>query len=167
MGSRPTSGGSGGGGTGSSSGLGVLRRFIFLPVVVAVGLFGWIANQGTTVADDLVAGDCFIMPAFDEEFERLDTEECSLPHDGQIVASITVPSNASYPDDFDPYWEAVYSQCAEAAEQNMTRIGALPADTELLFVSPVAESWNAGDRGSLCYISAGGGLPGSFISGQP
>ncbi len=153
----------GGGGTGAAIGLGLLRRFIFLPIMGVIALFGWVTTQGTTEATDLQAGDCFVMPEAGEEFERLDTEECSLPHDGQIVESITVPSNASYPSDFDAYWDTVYARCETAASNNVTRFESLPDNTQLLFFSPTEESWDAGDRGSLCYISSTDGLEGSFV----
>ena len=159
------SGGNGGngGGTGAAIGLGVLRRFIFLPIMGVIALFGWITTQGTTEATDLQAGDCFVMPEAGAEFERLDTEDCTLPHDGQIVESITVPSNASYPSDFDAYWDTVYARCETAATNNVTRFESLPDNTQLLFFSPTEESWEAGDRGSLCYISSVDGLEGSFV----
>lgn len=154
---------SGGGGAGAAMGLGLLRRFIFLPIMGVLALFGWITTQGTTEADDLQAGDCFVMPEAGSEFERLDTEECTLPHDGQIVEAITVPSNAAYPSDLDAYWETVYARCEQAASNNITRFESLPQNTQLLFFSPTEESWDAGDRGSLCYISSTDGLEGSFV----
>lgn len=151
------------GGTGAAIGLGLLRRFIFLPIMGVLALFGWVTTQGTTEATDLQAGDCFVMPDPGAEFERLDTEDCTLPHDGQIVESITVPSNASYPSDFDAYWDTVYARCETAATNNVTRFESLPDNTQLLFFSPTEESWDAGDRGSLCYISSPDGLDGSFV----
>jgi hypothetical protein len=59
-------------------------RMLVIPVVLAIALFGWIANRGTTVADDLQAGDCLVMPTGADEFDRLDTEECLAPHDGHV-----------------------------------------------------------------------------------
>lgn len=156
---QQASSGSGLGGVGK----GVARRLIFVPVIGAFMLFGWFTTRGTTEATDLQAGDCFLMPTEGEEFERLDTEDCTLPHDGQILAAVTIAGSDIYPGDFDAYWETVFEGCQDASSA-ITRFDQLPDDTQLNFFSPTEESWDMGDRESLCYLSSTSGLDGSFVA---
>lgn len=139
-------------------------RLLVLPIIGVIALFGWISNRGTTIADDLKPGDCFVMPVDDGEFDRLDTEECSAPHDAQIVSVANIPSAATYPDIGDPYWEAVFNSCLEAGVN--VRVGLLPEDFELNFFSQTEEGWDAGERESLCYVYSPSGLDGSMLLGS-
>jgi len=143
---------------------GGLRRLIGIPIFLVIAAVGWIANYGTTVAEDLVTGDCFVMPAA-EEFERLDTESCDAPHDGQIIGVVNIPGPALWPDidALDPYWFDVMDACQERFNVGLIRTEALPADLEMFFFFPTPEGWQAGDRESLCYIYSTGGLDGSFV----
>ncbi|MGI9606952.1 MAG: septum formation family protein [Acidimicrobiales bacterium] len=146
---------------GIAGGLGI--RAILAVVVLGGGaIFGLIANRGTTEADSLNAGDCFVMPTA-SEFDRLDTEDCSAPHDGQIIGTVDVAGPTSYPSDFDPYWGTVYDACLSQLDAAGTRFEQLPEDTVFEFFSPVSEGWSQGDRKSLCYLYAPSGLDGSFV----
>lgn len=139
-------------------------RLLVLPVFGLIALFGWISNRGTTVADDLQPGDCFIMPVDEGEFDRLDTEECTAAHDAQIVRVATVAQTGSLPEFADPYWDLVFERCLESGAS--VRVDDLPADYELGYFSPTESSWDAGDRTSLCYIYAPSGLDGSMMLGS-
>lgn len=137
-------------------------RLLGIPIVLGMLAIGAITNRGTTTADDLQPGDCFIMPSGDGEFSRLNTEDCALPHDGQILSVATVASSGPYPGDFDIYWNTVYNSC-ESSLSRIVRLDAMPDDTELNFFSPTESSWKMDDRESLCYIHSPGGLDGSFV----
>ena len=149
---------------GLASGGGFNPRLLGIPVVIVLALVGMWMNRGTTTAEDLKAGDCFVMPVSDDEFERLDTEPCDMPHDGQIFAEVELDGPNSYPPEASSYWQSVFNACADQADALLTRVDELPADTELSFFFPVAEGWERmGDRKSLCYLYSPGGLNGSFL----
>ncbi len=139
-------------------------RFLLVPIVVVLGLIGVWNARGTTGAADLKAGDCFIMPSADEEeFTRLDTEDCSMPHDGQIFASIDIAGPDTYPDEMNAYWGEVFETCWNRFQAEGTRLAEIPEDAEVFFFSPVAQGWRQGDRESLCYLYAPSGLSGSHF----
>lgn len=139
-------------------------RLLLIPVVVVLAGIGFWMTRGTTSADDLKAGDCFVMPTAAEEFERLNTEACDSPHDGQIIAEVELDGPNDYPSETSDYWQSVFNACAQEADRLLTRLDELPADTELDFFSPVAQGWERmGDRMSLCYVHSPGGLQGSFL----
>ncbi len=139
-------------------------RLLLIPLVIVLAGVGFWVTQGTTSAEDLKAGDCFVMPAADEEFERLNTESCDSPHDGQIIAEVELDGPNEYPSETSDYWQSVFNACAQQADSLLTRLDELPADTELNFFSPVEQGWERmGDRKSLCYVHSPGGLQGSFL----
>lgn len=149
---------------GLAGGGGFNPRLLGIPVVIVIALVGMWVNRGTTTAEDLKAGDCFVMPVSEEEFERLDTEPCDAAHDGQIIAEVELDGPNSYPPEASTYWQSVFNACAQQADTVLARVDELPADTELNFFSPVAEGWERmGDRKSLCYLYSPGGMSGSFL----
>ncbi len=139
-------------------------RLLLIPLVIVLAGVGFWTTRGTTSAEDLKAGDCFVMPTADEEFERLNTESCDSPHDGQIIAEVELDGPNEYPPETSDYWQSVFNACAQQADSLLTRLDELPADTELNFFSPVEQGWERmGDRKSLCYVYSPGGLQGSFL----
>lgn len=139
-------------------------RLLLIPVVIVLAGVGFWVTRGTTSAEDLQAGDCFMMPTADEEFERLNTEPCDAAHDGQIIAEVELDGPNEYPSETSDYWQSVFNACAQQADSLLTRLDELPADTELNFFSPVEQGWERmGDRMSLCYVHSPGGLQGSFL----
>lgn len=139
-------------------------RLIVFGLFGVIALFGWISNRGTTVADDLQPGDCFMMPEGDAEFDRLDTEDCSAPHDAEIVRVTTMPRTGPMPAADSEYWDTVFNACLESGTN--VKVDELPADYELGFFSPAEDGWDAGDRTSLCYVYAPSGLNGSMLLGR-
>lgn len=143
---------------------GLNPKLLVIPVILLLVAGGWFLNRGTTMADDLAAGDCFVMPGTAGEFERLDTEGCDQPHDGQIFAAVELTGPTTYPVESDPYWQAVFNACIDRAAEDLVRVDEIPADFELNFFSPVASGWEqADDRVSLCYLHSPSGLTGSHV----
>ena len=139
-------------------------RMLALPVIAIVMIVGWVSNRGTTQADSLKPGDCFVMTT-DEEIDRLDTPDCTEPHDSQILAEVTVPLEGGYPSNASGYWDSVFAACNDAIFNNLTRIEELPDDATGDFFSPLERGWDNGDRESLCIITSPSGLDGSFFNG--
>ena len=131
------------------------------------GLFvggGFLLNLGSTSADDLAVGDCFIME-LSEEIERVDTPSCDESHDAQIVGVVADPTApVAYPSDSDVYWDEVYMRCNDLADRNVTNPELLPADAALEMLVPAETAWRQGDRESRCVLYAPGGLEGSFVA---
>ena len=158
-----------GGGNGSGGGLGgwlssMGPRMLAIPIVIGALVVGAISNMGTTSADDLAAGDCFLMTDADE-IDRLDTPDCGDEHDSQIVAVVEVQWSEEYPDDFSEYWGIVYERCLDEADRAITDATLLPLDSVLEMFTPVESGWDRGDRESVCYIHSPSGLNGSFVKG--
>ncbi len=122
---------------------------------------GWIASLGTTSADALDVGDCFILGEA-EEIDRVDTPDCSEAHDSQVVGLVEVASNGPYPGFIDPYWDEVFAECESQAALTITDGDALPADIQLEILTPLEDGWDRGDRGSICVIFSPSGLQRSF-----
>jgi len=138
-------------------------RILILPAIGLFVLFGWWSNRGTTTAEALEAGDCFLMTDA-AEIDRLETPDCNEPHDSQIMGKFDVPSTSStYPDDNDPYWVTVYDRCVDRVDASIVRLAELPVDTTVEIFTPTESGWRMGDRESLCVIYSPGGLEGSFL----
>jgi len=137
-------------------------RGIGILVFIGLAVIGGIANRGTTSADELGAGDCFLMTDADE-ISRLDTPDCAEEHDSQILAVVDVPRSGEYPGDLDPYWDQVYDECLIAADLAIQNWDNLPEDTIMDMLTPVASGWAVGDRESICFIHSPGGLLGSYV----
>ena len=136
-----------------------------IKAVLVAGVLGWgaISTLGTTSAEDLAVGDCFVMSE-ETEINRLDTPSCSEPHDGQIIGTTSV-NNISYPaDELDPVWGTAFESCLSIAETSVTRSEALPADTFIEMFTPTQQSWDEGDREVICVIFAPSGLDGSHMA---
>ncbi len=134
-------------------------------LLAGVGLVGMVMNRGTTEAENLAAGDCFNMPTA-TEFNRLDTEDCSAPHDSQILAVIDLPSlSPAIPADEDEYWMDLFEGCLDAMTSSIVRETSLPENLEFDVFTPSPASWADGDRESLCYLHSPTGLEGSFVDG--
>ena len=63
---------------GLASGGGFNPRLLGIPVVIVLALVGMWMNRGTTTAEDLKAGDCFVMPVSDDEFGQVGGESIYL-----------------------------------------------------------------------------------------
>ena len=138
-------------------------RMLALPVIAVIAIVGAVVNRGTTAADSLEPGDCFMMTDAGE-FDRLDTPDCTEAHDSQIIASITVPSVGDYPTDTDSYWDDVLAECETSLFGSLDRPNDLPDDTIFDIFTPVEAGWDDGDRESLCIIHSPSGLTGSHLA---
>ncbi len=132
---------------------------------LVLGLFALIFLRGTTSATALETGDCFILPTADE-ISRVDSPTCAEPHDSQVIDSVEVPGPDAYPNELDPYWQAVLDQC-EIRMLNLVINGdLLPEDTRLEILTPVEAGWNRGERETTCILHSPSGLQGSYIAGS-
>lgn len=130
------------------------------------GLFlfgGWFGTRGTTSAEALEVGDCFIMTQA-TEIDRVDTPDCSEPHDAEVVGLVEVASTGDYPSELDSYWEQVYDACGAEMFANITNVDAMPDDTQFELFTPNEAGWNSGDRESICIVHSPSGLTGSVIA---
>ena len=136
-----------------------------IKAVLVVGVLGWgaISALGTTSAEDLAVGDCFVMSEA-TEIDRLETPDCSEAHDGQIIGTTSL-NTVSYPtDDFDPVWEEVFEDCVSIATTAVTRVEALPPDTAIDMFTPTSAAFDEGDREVFCVIFAPSGLDGTHMA---
>ena len=151
---------------GSAPNLSLWRRFgLLVPVLLLATAMtvGAIVNAGTTALQFVETADCFVISEA-SEFERLETPDCSEPHDSQIVAVFDADSTSSTaPAVDDRFWETVWNRCVTESEGNLTRRSDLPANTLIDFLAPTDESWEDGSRQIMCYIHSPAGLEGSFV----
>ncbi len=122
---------------------------------------GWFLTMGTTAAESLEVGDCFVIDDA-MEIERVETPGCNEPHDTEVVGLVTIPGPSTYPSDTDPYWEQVYRACDDKAMDNIVNIENVPNDAVLDFLIPLEAGWNQGDRDSICIIWSPTNIDGSL-----
>jgi hypothetical protein len=136
----------------------------FLATIVAVLAYGSWTTRDSSLVTALGPGDCFVDTAEVGEVERLETPDCSEPHDSQFTAAFALTGAPDeLPEVFDPYWGTVAEQCSEASGNVLVRIDSIPDDAYINFYSPSDDAWEDGDREVLCYLHAPNGLEGSFV----
>lgn len=116
-------------------------------------------------------GDCLIMPGdgiAGDEVETLEATPCSDPHNGEVLAIVTVDGDgdAPYPGD------AAISAEAEAgclgAFETVTGTSFMDdLEWDMTFLSPTADSWDAlDDREIVCIVlPLDGGMTTSLVAG--
>ena len=108
-------------------------------------------NAGTVInADDLVVGDCVILPS-EDQFDELRRLACTEPHDGEVFFIGDHPGG-DYPSD-DAFQAFVDEQCLPAfaaytgsayEEQGVLDVG---------WFTPTSGAWDRGDRGVTCHLT--------------
>ena len=131
-------------------------------IVAAVIGIGVISTLGTTSAANLAVGDCFLTTD-ETEIDRLDTPDCSEPHDAQIIATVAL-TTAEYPSDLDPVWETVFDSCVNAGVAAITDNAVIPDDAFIDMFTPSPDAFEDGERDVLCFISSPSGLNGSVMA---
>lgn len=103
-------------------------------------------------------GDCFREPA-GEVVTRVEGVPCGRPHDGQVVATFELAAgdDEAWPGT-DALTAGVTGRCLDLAVE---AIGdpARTAGLSLAAYVPDADSWDAGDRGVVCWVRAADGSP--------
>ena len=119
----------------------------------------------------LQVGDCLVMPSggiAGEEVETMEAIPCGEPHDGEVLALVTVPGDEDAPF---PGQAAVSTQAQEdcvAEFQTATgRDFMTDPDWDLTFLSPTADSWAFGDDREIVCIATplDGGLTTELAAG--
>ena len=162
MSSAPASNNGGGGSGAGGLVVGLLMKFGLFGLLAGGG---WFLTLGTTAAQSLETGDCFVMPT-ELEIERVDSTSCSDTHDAQVIGHVTVNGPAEYPGFNDPYWITVLDQCEDLALSTMTNIDLLPFDAQIEIFTPLEPEWNQGERESVCNVWSPTGLNGSHLVGS-
>jgi hypothetical protein len=138
-------------------GLGTLGWAFYLVLIVALGWFGassdddyYGAPEPTsystpgTYVDDLAVGECFDEGDEEDEVVR---QSCSVPHDGEIIAGVTLPAGP-YPGDREIDKAGEQGCATEFAEY----VGSTVKTTKLEwdYWTPTRQLWNANDRLVVC-----------------
>jgi hypothetical protein len=140
---------------------GLLRRFAWVPVVIAVALVGlWfsagrdesgaITRSGNLAITDLVAGDCFdLKDKQAEEVDEVDAKVCSEAHQFEMMFVGDMPDGA-FPDDA-AVTDYIVAYCLPAFE---TYVGLAYDDSGYDFIpfTPTEDGWNAGDHAMQCAL---------------
>jgi len=98
-----------------------------------------IACGGDKSVYDLEVGDCIVPPSGDvKEVARVQSVDCSEPHDGEVTAVFDLDLDVEeYPDE-DRISDLAFDGC--------------PEESTVLF--PLAESWPEGDREVVCILES-------------
>ncbi|GAA3145879.1 hypothetical protein JOF29_005549 [Kribbella aluminosa] len=133
----------------------VIGSLVTLGYVALIGLVIAFGSSGDTsgapnpgsssvYVDELAIGDCFDKTSVEDEVVRRD---CPVEHDGELVASVTLPAGA-YPGD-----KAIDDDADQACAGPFgTYVGKSRDDSELQLAwwTPDKPTWNSGDRRILC-----------------
>jgi len=107
-------------------------------------------------ASEVAVGECLLPNGLTDDSPDLVSElraiDCAEPHYGQVFFRGTLPSG-NYPGD-----SAVRSAVDQActAQANRVVLGADDPDGYLQYLFPTEETWNAGDQGYTCLVTASG-----------
>jgi len=151
---------------------GLLRRFWWLILIVAVGVGGVLVRDYTSGnAGDLRVGDCFDEPpSAQTQVEDVQHHPCGDAHTGEVLAIFTydAPSGAAVPstEAFDAF---VGDRCVPAFEAYVGRSFEAATDIDMGYFYPSDSGWQHGDREVTCYLSPANGQPirGSLRSPAP
>lgn len=135
-------------------------RYWWIPVVAVVLVIGYLTTArrgddgavtggGTLGVDSLRVGDCF-NSGVETEISDVDAVPCDEPHAYEAYAVADYEATA-YPASDAAFEEAFFEVCIPPFE---SYVGIPLADSELWVaaIMPTEESWNAGDRGFICYL---------------
>ncbi|MFB4304097.1 septum formation family protein [Actinomadura sp. NTSP31] len=114
---------------------------------------GHIVEGGKIFARDLRIGDCFTGPAR-EDARTVSAMPCTVPHDAEAVAAVTLPDRPSFPGD--AWINATSKRLCEA------RYGALVKsryreNLKSYFLKPRRDGWDGGARKVTCVLRLTGG----------
>ena len=142
------------------------RRFLWLiPVaVLGVGFLGSLFETSTPVLD-VAVGDCFDDPG-DGAIESIDIKDCAEPHDFEVFDVFDIADQSDSFPGTDALAERAFTECLDSFEGY---VGTAYPDSVLwlLPMTPLEDSWQAGDREVACllYESPDGGTSVSQATG--
>ena len=131
-----------------------IRRYggLLLVVLAVAGLAVFSALDKTKSADDLAVGDCLLYPEADE-FESIESIDCSEPHDVEVIALVDLPGErgAPYPGIF-AIGEQIIERCIPLFEQYV----GFSYEESIWYPDvfyPTEESWSEGNqREGTCLV---------------
>lgn len=136
-------------------GLGTIGWLLYIVLIVVLGLTSDDDYSGSpqptssystpsTYVDDLAVGECFDDSGEEDEVVR---QPCADPHDGEIIAGVTLP-DGPYPGDKE-IDKAGEQSCATAFGEY---VGSTVKDTELEwdYWTPTRQLWASNDRLVVC-----------------
>jgi hypothetical protein len=98
--------------------------------------------------EELTVGDCFDEPT-EEEFTDILVLPCDVPHDGEVVAEVTLEDGEWLGDD--EVFELAYDACLSAAADAFEEAGVDGRDLDFWTFTPTREGWVLlGDREVDC-----------------
>jgi Septum formation/Protein of unknown function (DUF2510) len=97
----------------------------------------------------LGVGDCAADSSLEGEVQEVTIIDCSQPHASEVFHSYSIP-DPSLPDDA-AIQTIVEEQCLPAF-QSFVGLDYYDSVLEVTFLSPTADSWDAGDRELLCLV---------------
>ncbi|MEU0071233.1 DUF4190 domain-containing protein [Streptomyces sp. NPDC006332] len=148
-------------------------------VLSSLGLALWIVALATGALSDawegfkegargngsLSRGECFDAPdGLQGAFYDLDEVPCADRHDGEVFAVVKVPGGR-FPGD-DEVSDMAGEKCYPLRSSYAMDTWALPADVDVYFIVPSADSWHTGDRDITCAFGntdERGSLPGGSL----
>lgn len=102
--------------------------------------------------EELAVGDCFDEPA-EEEFTDILVLPCDVPHDGEVVAEVTLDDGEWLGDD--EVFDLAYDACLSAAADAFEEAGVEGRDLDFWTFTPTREGWVLyGDREVDCLAYA-------------
>jgi len=137
-------------------GLGTIGWLLYVVLIVVLGLSSGdddyygapepssSYSTSATYIDDLAVGECFDDSDEEDEVVR---QPCAEPHDGEIIAGVTLP-DGPYPGDKEVDKAGEQTCATEFGEY----VGSTVKDTELEwdYWTPTKQLWNANDRLVVC-----------------
>jgi hypothetical protein len=108
------------------------------------------AARGEGTAYALEKGQCFTTPSGSLQGVTYDVERvpCREEHDGEVFAAFELPGGA-FPGDAE-ITRAADERCYGLQDAYAMDRWALPADVDVYYLTPTAQSWRTGDREITC-----------------
>lgn len=152
---------------------GLVLSILWLGAGVALGVLGYqnrppersadgtITEAGKLFASDLRNGDCFNGLGDSDTIDRVSAVPCSEAHEAEVFATPDLPGGEVYPG------AETASRVSRTSCQG--ELAKLPAAvqheiaTEVTWLYPVEDAWNAGDRNAICFAGSPNKRTGSIL----
>lgn len=126
-------------------------RIGIIAVIVIGGLI--FRDRLSSNAGDLKVGDCFDVPARNDDIKDVQHHPCTESHTGEVFAAVNHPAAKGAP----PLTDAAFADFLDSACQApwVTYVGATAAAANVLTFGgfyPGDEAWADGERGVTCFL---------------
>jgi len=132
-----------------------MRNFIGIGILAVVLIGGFIFRDFLTGnAGDLKVGDCFDLPASDQETVKdVQHHPCTDLHGGEVIFIGDIPGSRSdpYPSD-DAMFAFLTETCLPAYNTYTGTDIATQATYDIGWFQPSEDGWKGGDQGVICYL---------------